>query len=304
MSTITPAALRGRNCGRAEAGAKQQGLCSVSVEPIPTVPCYNIPYPSPHTLHNTLFQGAMTARKDASSLQPFRLLERKGAADRAKANPDWCSLSPQQEPEKGPVSAAGIHAHVVGVVAGSGAAEESSDSDAEQEGPQKLIRKVSTSGQIRSKTSIKEGLLLKQTSSFQRWKKRYFKLRGRTLYYAKDAKSLIFDEVDLSDASVAESSTKNVNNSFTVITPFRRLILCAENRKEMEDWISSLKSVQSENITRRHSLMWNISQGCTTGTPAPTHGPPSATCAKTACRGSRPTASPAKVRPLRVYVSH
>ncbi|KAK1903400.1 Diacylglycerol kinase delta [Dissostichus eleginoides] len=160
----------------------------------------------------------MTARRDASSLQPFRLLERKGAADRAKANPDWCSLSPQQEPEKGPVSAAGIHAHVVGVVAGSGATEESSDSDAEQEGPQKLIRKVSTSGQIRSKTSIKEGLLLKQTSSFQRWKKRYFKLRGRTLYYAKDAK---------------------------VITPFRRLILCAENRKEMEDWISSLKSVQS-----------------------------------------------------------
>uniref|UniRef100_A0A8C7XU72 Diacylglycerol kinase n=1 Tax=Oryzias sinensis TaxID=183150 RepID=A0A8C7XU72_9TELE len=122
---------------------------------------------------------------------------------------------------------------------------ESSDSEPEQDGPQKLIRKVSTSGQIRSKTSIKEGLLLKQTSSFQRWKKRYFKLRGRTLYYAKDAKSLIFDEVDLSDASVAESSTKNVNNSFTVITPFRRLILCAENRKEMEDWISSLKSVQS-----------------------------------------------------------
>uniref|UniRef100_A0A803VYP9 Diacylglycerol kinase n=1 Tax=Ficedula albicollis TaxID=59894 RepID=A0A803VYP9_FICAL len=78
-----------------------------------------------------------------------------------------------------------------------------------------------------------------------RWKKRYFKLRGRTLYYAKDSKSLIFDEVDLSDASVAESSTKNVNNSFTIITPFRRLILCAENRKEMEDWISSLKSVQS-----------------------------------------------------------
>ncbi|XP_034418041.1 diacylglycerol kinase eta isoform X3 [Cyclopterus lumpus] len=188
----------------------------------------------------------MTAKRDASRpLSSSRLRERKGAADRAQANPDWFDLSPRQEPEKGPVSAAGIHAHVVGAVAGSGAADESSDSEAEQEGPQKLIRKVSTSGQIRSKTSIKEGLLLKQTSSFQRWKKRYFKLRGRTLYYAKDAKSLIFDEVDLSDASVAESSTKNVNNSFTVITPFRRLILCAENRKEMEDWISSLKSVQS-----------------------------------------------------------
>uniref|UniRef100_A0A7N8XCY1 Diacylglycerol kinase n=1 Tax=Mastacembelus armatus TaxID=205130 RepID=A0A7N8XCY1_9TELE len=90
----------------------------------------------------------------------------------------------------------------------------------------------------------KKGILLKQTSSFQRWKRRYFKLRGRTLYYAKDCKSLIFDEVDLSDASVAETSTKNINNSFTVITPFRKLMLCAESRKEMEDWIGALKSVQ------------------------------------------------------------
>ncbi|XP_058886277.1 diacylglycerol kinase eta-like isoform X3 [Acipenser ruthenus] len=135
--------------------------------------------------------------------------------------------------------------HPIGAAGGHVTGDESSDSEGEHEGPQKLIRKVSTSGQIRSKTSVKEGLLLKQTSSFQRWKRRYFKLRGRTLYYAKDAKSLIFDEVDLSDASVAESSTKNVNNSFTIITPFRRLILCAENRKEMEDWITSLKSVQS-----------------------------------------------------------
>uniref|UniRef100_A0A674NMM0 Diacylglycerol kinase n=2 Tax=Takifugu rubripes TaxID=31033 RepID=A0A674NMM0_TAKRU len=123
--------------------------------------------------------------------------------------------------------------------------EESSDSDGEQEETShKLIRKVSTSGQIRAKKSVKEGILLKQTSSFQRWKRRYFKLRGRTLYYAKDCKSLIFDEVDLSDASVAETSTKNINNSFTVITPFRKLMLCAESRKEMEDWIGALRSVQ------------------------------------------------------------
>ncbi|XP_075014106.1 diacylglycerol kinase delta isoform X2 [Calonectris borealis] len=133
------------------------------------------------------------------------------------------------------------------VAAASAAAEESSDSEPEQEpgSPQKLIRKVSTSGQIRQKTIIKEGMLMKQTSSFQRWKRRYFKLRGRTLYYAKTAKSIIFDEVDLTDASVAESSTKNVNNSFTIITPCRKLILCADNRKEMEDWIAALKTVQN-----------------------------------------------------------
>ncbi|XP_056675961.1 diacylglycerol kinase delta isoform X2 [Monodelphis domestica] len=125
--------------------------------------------------------------------------------------------------------------------------DDSSDSEPEPEpgAPQKLLRKVSTSGQIRHKTIIREGMLMKQTSSFQRWKRRYFKLRGRTLYYAKTAKSIIFDEVDLTDASVAESSTKNVNNSFTVITPCRKLILCADNRKEMEDWIATLKTVQS-----------------------------------------------------------
>ncbi|KAI3353996.1 hypothetical protein L3Q82_018552 [Scortum barcoo] len=151
--------------------------------------------------------------------------------------------------------------------------DESSDSEPEQEPgtPQKLIRKVSTSGQIRSKTVLKEGNLMKQTNSFQRWKRRYFKLRGRTLYYAqtskvtdsvscsgrrqrtgaldqpgsKDVNSIIFDEVDLTDASVAESSTKNVNNSFTVITPCRRLILCADNRKEMEEWMAALRSVQN-----------------------------------------------------------
>ncbi|XP_053129577.1 diacylglycerol kinase delta-like isoform X2 [Hemicordylus capensis] len=132
---------------------------------------------------------------------------------------------------------------------GEAVGDESSDSEGEQEGgSHRLIRKVSTSGQMRTKKSVKEGLLLKQTSSFQRWKRRYFKLRGRTLYYAKDSKSLIFDEVDLSDASVAETSTKNINNSFTVITPFRKLILCAENRKEMEDWIGALKSVQKWEV--------------------------------------------------------
>ncbi|XP_072370480.1 diacylglycerol kinase eta isoform X4 [Scyliorhinus torazame] len=170
-------------------------------------------------------------------------------ADRKAAQSHAKSFLCLQESEKAAAEAGAMAGLGPGApqqqAVGAAAGDESSDSDGEHEGPQKLIRKVSTSGQIRSKTSIKEGFLLKQTSSFQRWKRRYFKLRGRTLYYAKDSKSLIFDEVDLSDASVAESSTKNVNNSFTVITPFRRLILCAENRKEMEDWISSLKSVQS-----------------------------------------------------------
>lgn len=36
---------------------------------------------------------------------------------------------------------------------------------------------------------------MKQTNSFQRWKRRYFKLRGRTLYYAQTSKVTDTDAV-------------------------------------------------------------------------------------------------------------
>lgn len=45
----------------------------------------------------------------------------------------------------------------------------------------------------------------------------------KTLFFSPQ--SLIFDEVDLSDASVAETSTKNINNSFTVNNQRDRLWL-------------------------------------------------------------------------------
>ncbi|KAK3780598.1 hypothetical protein RRG08_037536 [Elysia crispata] len=50
--------------------------------------------------------------------------------------------------------------------------------------------------------------------SFNRWKRRYFKLKGRRLFYAKDRKSAIFNEIDISNVSVAECSTRNINHSF------------------------------------------------------------------------------------------
>lgn len=99
----------------------------------------------------------MAAKRAAfQPLSGSRVPERKGAADRAKANPQCCASPAHQEPEKEAAAApgiggSGIHRHVMGAVGGPGAVDESSDSEGEQEGPQKLIRKVSTSGQIRSK---------------------------------------------------------------------------------------------------------------------------------------------------------
>lgn len=50
------------------------------------------------------------------------------------------------------------------------------------------------------------------------------------------------DEIDLSNLCFAECSTKNANHSFQVITPTNSFVLCAESRREMEDWLAALKS--------------------------------------------------------------
>ncbi|KAK8725321.1 hypothetical protein OTU49_010814, partial [Cherax quadricarinatus] len=73
-------------------------------------------------------------------------------------------------------------------------------------------------------------------------------------------RSVIFDEIHLTDLSVAECSTKNVNHSFQCITPFRSLVLAAETRREMEEWIAALKSANTtthyyEGADQVHSLL-------------------------------------------------
>ncbi|KAA0715948.1 Diacylglycerol kinase eta [Triplophysa tibetana] len=98
----------------------------------------------------------MTAKKAAfKPLSSSRIpADRKGAAERDYNSQCRDCFSPQ-EPEKPAETATGIHHPAVGAVGGSGpVVDESSDSEGEQEGPQKLIRKVSTSGQIRSKARL------------------------------------------------------------------------------------------------------------------------------------------------------
>ncbi|XP_015906416.1 diacylglycerol kinase delta isoform X2 [Parasteatoda tepidariorum] len=126
---------------------------------------------------------------------------------------------------------------------------------------------------LESLVCIKEGYLMKQIGSFQRWKRRYFKIKPRKLYFAKDSKSAIFEEVDLSDLSIAECSIKNVNHSFKVITPFRSLILCAESRKEMEDWITAFKNVSNKDFyegTDHHEFLSGQHNWCVTYYARPT----------------------------------
>ncbi|XP_037089650.1 diacylglycerol kinase delta-like [Pollicipes pollicipes] len=163
-----------------------------------------------------------------------------------------------KDPHDGDQAPKSIDEDAVQAVASVG--EDSSDSDDETEPAKTFHRKISTNKDIKCSVCTKEGYLMKQTSSFQRWKRRYFKLKGNKLYYAKDTKYEVFDEVELIDLSIAESGAKpGGGHCFQVITAFRCLALRAETRREMEEWTAALKSASKrqfyEGMDHLHSLL-------------------------------------------------
>ncbi|XP_070320240.1 diacylglycerol kinase kappa [Odocoileus virginianus] len=97
---------------------------------------------------------------------------------------------------------------------------------------------------------LKEGPLLKNCSSFKRWKLRYFLVRGQRLCFAHHPAFARFETIDLSQVALAESSCRNLCHSFCVITPQRKVTLAAPNRKDMEEWINVIKTVQQGEIRK------------------------------------------------------
>ncbi|XP_017090473.2 diacylglycerol kinase eta isoform X3 [Drosophila bipectinata] len=136
---------------------------------------------------------------------------------------------------------------------------ETDDSESESEfeaKPTRLFqRSLSTKRTKNLAATIKEGFLLKHTWSFQRWRRRYFRLKRNILLHAKDEKCDVLDEIDLSDLCYFECGIKNVNHSFQIITPTRSLVLCAESRREMEDWLGSLKTATTPQRPRGDSFL-------------------------------------------------
>ncbi|XP_008591408.1 PREDICTED: diacylglycerol kinase kappa, partial [Galeopterus variegatus] len=97
---------------------------------------------------------------------------------------------------------------------------------------------------------LKEGPLLKNCSSFKRWKLRYFLVREQKLLFAHHPAFARFETIDLSQVALAESSCRNLCHSFCVITPQRKVTLAATNRKDMEEWINVIKTVQQGEIRK------------------------------------------------------
>ncbi|XP_072602457.1 diacylglycerol kinase kappa isoform X2 [Vulpes vulpes] len=100
------------------------------------------------------------------------------------------------------------------------------------------------------KKILKEGPLLKNCNSFKRWKLRYFLVRGQRLCFAHHPAFARFETIDLSQVALAESSCRNLRHSFCVITPQRKVTLAAPNRKDMEEWINVIKTVQQGEIRK------------------------------------------------------
>lgn len=99
--------------------------------------------------------------------------------------------------------------------------ERNSDSDDDASVHDDRPRKVSTNKQVRSGGPLlKEGNLLIHEPKFSlhKWKKRYFKLRPRALFYAPKKDSSILYHIDLVGCIIAESGNKNQSCSFKVRT--------------------------------------------------------------------------------------
>ncbi|XP_066213894.1 diacylglycerol kinase kappa [Saccopteryx leptura] len=103
---------------------------------------------------------------------------------------------------------------------------------------------------VEAKKILKEGPLLKSCKSFKRWKHRYFLVRGQNLCFAHHPAFAHFETIDLSQVALAEASCRNLCHRFCVITPQQKLTLAAPNRKDMEEWINVIKTVQQGEIRK------------------------------------------------------
>jgi len=88
----------------------------------------------------------------------------------------------------------------------------------------------------------KEGYMTKQGGSFKSWKKRYFILKDRMLYYYKTPKDNSFTgKIDLeSNSVVKEDPARKKPNLIAITTSNRIFFMYPEKPEEMKEWIDAI----------------------------------------------------------------
>eukprot|EP00039_Didymoeca_costata_P019611 m.338250 g.338250 ORF g.338250 m.338250 type:complete len:1050 (+) comp18353_c0_seq1:343-3492(+) len=95
-----------------------------------------------------------------------------------------------------------------------------------------------------------EGWLQKYAGRMKGFHKRWVSIAQNTLIHSKRAESTLKYEIDLYNASVAEENAKNLDHGFVVIAQSKKILLRAESRVLMEEWMSAIKKASA---TRRKS---------------------------------------------------
>lgn len=89
----------------------------------------------------------------------------------------------------------------------------------------------------------KEGFLTKQGGSIKTWKRRWFVLKNKRLFYFKtrnDTEATGVIELE-TDSFVRDEKDKKKRFMFSVGTSRRVFFICADNEKDMASWMDSIK---------------------------------------------------------------
>lgn len=90
---------------------------------------------------------------------------------------------------------------------------------------------------------LKEGELLKHSDTpLKKGTYRMFKLYPGFLHYSRLKDEVLRNTVDIRGAIIAERGSKNTSHTFTIISNSGTLVISAENRRDMEEWMSCLKT--------------------------------------------------------------
>jgi len=87
-----------------------------------------------------------------------------------------------------------------------------------------------------------EGWLTKQSAWLKDWRRRYFILKGKSLFFCKSEYSAPHGMIDLASCTTVKSADMKARkkNSFEISTPDTTFLLYADTEKEKDDWIGSV----------------------------------------------------------------
>jgi len=94
----------------------------------------------------------------------------------------------------------------------------------------------------------KDGYMTKQGGGHKTWKKRYFILKGRELYYYKTPKDSVFTgKIDIEPTSVIKEEPSVKKNPFviSVSTSHRVFLMHPDRQEDVKPWIDALKKAAS-----------------------------------------------------------